>query len=303
MSDLPRGILLFVAAYEERSFTAAAEREGATQSGVSQHIRKLEERFGAQLFSREGGRVAPTPAAEKYYLRCLEVLRAHGNANQTLRNFSQGLSGEVSVGLMPTTTRCVLAPTLVRFATEHPNVSVQVHEGYSADLTGQVRSGELHFAVVPASADMAGLTSERMATTPEVLVSSAASGRRHRTPLQTVETGKLKLVMPKRRNTRRGTIESYVLTAGLAVEQVIELDSMFATLDLVATTDWTAILPGVLMARDTGPGRYVINPLRSPPLALDLVAIEASRRILPPQAAAFRDVLQAETIRASQVWA
>ncbi|HIC67388.1 MAG TPA: LysR family transcriptional regulator, partial [Paracoccus sp.] len=41
-----RDISIFVAAYEERSFTAAAERENATQSGVSQHMRNLEYMLG-----------------------------------------------------------------------------------------------------------------------------------------------------------------------------------------------------------------------------------------------------------------
>jgi hypothetical protein len=50
-----RDIRIFVAAYEERSFTAAAVRERATQSGVSQHIRKLEEGFRVKLFNREKG--------------------------------------------------------------------------------------------------------------------------------------------------------------------------------------------------------------------------------------------------------
>ena len=40
----------FVAVFEEGSFTAAALREGATQSGISQHIRHLEESLGAELF-------------------------------------------------------------------------------------------------------------------------------------------------------------------------------------------------------------------------------------------------------------
>ncbi len=44
MSQSIRDIRVFVAAYEEGSFTAAAARENATQSGVSQHVRKLEER-------------------------------------------------------------------------------------------------------------------------------------------------------------------------------------------------------------------------------------------------------------------
>lgn len=57
MTESLRDIRIFVAAYEERSFTAAAVREHATQSGVSQHIRKLEEGFRVRLFSREKGQV------------------------------------------------------------------------------------------------------------------------------------------------------------------------------------------------------------------------------------------------------
>ena len=303
MADLPRDILLFVAAYEERSFTAAAEREGATQSGVSQHVRKLEERFGARLFSREGGRVAPTPAGDRYYLRCLEVLRAYDGAAQALRDCSRGLAGEVSVGLMPTMTRCALAPALVRFGALHPNVSVQVAEEYSGALTGRVRAGALDFAVVPAAPGLSGLVSRPLAATPEVLVSSRGSGRRHGAPLSPAEVGRVRLVLPGRRNTRRQTIEGYVLATGIGLDRVLELDAMFGTLDLVATTDWVAILPGVMMARDLAPGRLTINPLRGPSLWLDLVSIEASRRSLSPQARAFLGVLAEETAKASEVWA
>ena len=42
----------FVVVYQERSFTAAAERIHATQSGLSMQIRELEESLGLQLFER-----------------------------------------------------------------------------------------------------------------------------------------------------------------------------------------------------------------------------------------------------------
>jgi len=90
VSESLRDIRLFVAVYEERSFTAAATREHATQSGVSQHIRKLEARFGAQLFSRQGGRVAPTPAGDSYYRRCVELLRAYQAADGAVRAYAGG---------------------------------------------------------------------------------------------------------------------------------------------------------------------------------------------------------------------
>ncbi|HYI89299.1 MAG TPA: LysR family transcriptional regulator, partial [Beijerinckiaceae bacterium] len=115
MSRSVRDIRLFIAAYEERSFTAAAARENATQSGVSQHIRKLEETFGVNLFSREKGRVMPTPAGDSYYRRCLDVLRAHEAADRSVRTYATGLDGDIVIGLMPTMTRCALAPVLARF--------------------------------------------------------------------------------------------------------------------------------------------------------------------------------------------
>ncbi len=246
MADLPRDILLFVAAYEERSFTAAAAREAATQSGVSQHVRKLEERFGARLFTRESGRVSPTPAGDRYYLCCLEILRAHAAAREVLRACSAGLSGEVRVGLMPTVTRCALAPALASFTDRNPNVTVGVHEGYSGVLTEQVQQGALDFAVVPGFAGLPGLISRPFAITPEVLV--AASGT-HAVPVRLADLGPLSIVLPGVANTRRHTIESYLQSNGVVVARTITLDAMLATLDMVATTGWVAILPGVMMAR------------------------------------------------------
>ena len=304
MAELPRDILLFVAAYEERSFTAAAQREAATQSGVSQHVRKLEERFGARLFTREGGRVSPTPAGDRYYLRCLEVLRAHQAAAQVLHDCSAGLAGEVTVGLMPTVTRCALAPALARFTDDHPNVAVQVHEGYSGALTEQVRHGELDFAVVPGFPGLPGLISRPFAATPEVLVSAQGAHAKgvHAQPVRLAELGPLSIVLPGSINTRRRTVESYLQSNGVIVARVITLDTMLATLDLIATTGWVAVLPGVMMARDRVQARHTVRPLADPPLSLDLVTIEAGRRPLSPVATEFRRVLQATTEAASQVW-
>ena len=97
MAESLRDIRIFVAAYEERSFTAAAVREHATQSGVSQHIRKLEEGFRVKLFNREKGQVAPTPAADAYYSRCIQILRNISPA--TMRcGHSRGFRGRCSSG-------------------------------------------------------------------------------------------------------------------------------------------------------------------------------------------------------------
>ena len=88
----------------------------------------------------------------------------------------------------------------------------------------------------------------------------------------------------------------------MAVVRVITLDTMMATLDLVATTDSVAVLPGAMMARDRVQARHAVRPLGDPPFSLELVTIEAGRRPLSAAATEFRRVLQATTEAASRAW-
>lgn len=302
MSGSLRDIRLFIAAYEERSFTAAAVRENATQSGVSQHIRKLEETFGVKLFSRDKARVMPTPAGDGYYQRCIDVLRAHEAADRVARSYATGLDGEIVIGLMPTMTRCALAPVLAKFIEAHPNLVVRVVEGYSAMLTQRVQANELDFAIVPAFSGGSGLKSRLFMRTPELLVSSARSGLPHLKPLRLSKLGPMKLVVPGQANTRRRLLETYFASNGVKVERLLELDAMLGTLDFISRTDWMTVLPGLMMADDNEPRLFTINPIVDPSFMLDLVLIEPSRRPISARAEAFLDLLEEEAIRLNRRW-
>ena len=302
MTESLRDMRLFVAAYEERSFTAAAARENATQSGVSQHIRKLEQWLCVRLFARDSSGVLPTPAGDSYYRHCIEVLRTHGAATRAARSFAKGVDGAVVIGLMPTMTRCALAPALARLIDEHPNVLVRVVEAYSAPLTSQVQSGELDFAIVPAFAGAMGLRSRLFLRTPETLVAAAGSGLPHGEPMRLADRAPLKLVVPSKINTRRQLVESYLATNSVRVERLLELDAMMGSLDFVARTDWSIILPGVMMADGDGPRRLDVCPIADPPFSLDLVLIEPSRRPLSHAAALLLDLLESESIRLNLRW-
>ncbi len=296
-----KDVRLFVAAYEEGSFTAAARREHATQSGVSQHIRKLEDHFRVRLFERVGTRIVATPAAQTYYTRCLEVLRAHQAAQASVSRFVGGLSGEISVGLMPTMTRLALAPALARYSASHPNVTVRVLEAYSGVLTEQVLAGVHDFAVVPAVAGVRGVKMQSLIRTPEVLVS--APGRfEHMRAVRLADLGPLKVVLPGPSNTRRQTLESYFARVGAAVERMMELDAMMGTLDLVRRTDWVTVLPGLMMSAEVERRSVTVNPLAEPTLSLDLALIEPARRVMSEAATAFLEVLGQETHSVNACW-
>jgi DNA-binding transcriptional LysR family regulator len=291
-----RDVHLIVAVFEERSFTAAAAREHATQSGVSQQIRKIEERLGVKLFERSTASVVPTPAGHAYYEACVKVLEAQTHADRVAEDFGHGLDGELVVGLMPTMTRSVLTSVLARFVAEHPNVALRIVEGFSGELTRKVQSGDVAFAIVPAQGRQEGTRSSFFARTPEFLVSAPGLLE----PLVNVKLAELrplKLVVPHASNARRERLEAYFSSVGAAVERRLELDSMFGTLDFVRTSDWMTILPGVMVARDVQEAQLTINPLLTPPLVLDLFVLQSSHHALGKAATEFLRLLEQETER------
>lgn len=297
-----RDIKLFVAAYEERSFTAAAEREAATQSGVSQHIAKLEALLGVKLFSRNAAGLVATPAADAYYSRCVDVLRVHERAHIALGGYARGLHGQICIGLMPSMTRCVLAPALAEFIEQNPNVAVRVIEGYSGVLTRQVKAGELEFAIVPALSETVGLKSRLLTTTPELLVMKRSPSVRSPRHVRLSELEPLKLVVPGRGNARRKLLDAYFASNGVRIERLMELDAMLGTLGFLSETDWAAILPAVMMSAPLDQKSFDIRVIVEPPLTLDLILIEASRRPMSRPAEVFLSSIQAQMDRLNRSW-
>lgn len=291
-----RQIQAFVAVVEEGSFTAAAEREGATQSGMSQHLKLLERRLGVALLGREGRRAVPTEAGRRYYEECVAALRRLDAAGASIATVER-MGGEVRAGLMPTFTRAVLAPALSAFLEQSGGVNVKILEAYSGVLTDQVRDGELDFAIVPSFALPSGLHARRIATNREMLVTRAGRTGRHLEPVRLSDLGPLEVVLPGPLNTRRQSLESYFAENGVDVRNRLELDAMMGTLEFIANSDWVAVLPAILMANDRDDARYEIRPLDDPPMRSEFVLIEPARSAMKPAARLFSEQLMREALR------
>ncbi|MBN9004058.1 MAG: LysR family transcriptional regulator [Rhizobiales bacterium] len=297
-----RQIKSFVAVYEEGSFTAAAAREGATQSGISQHVKQLEDELGVELVARNGRDIALTRAGKLYYAQSAEVLKKLELARQSV-GVSQ-IGGAIRVGLMPTFTRSILPPALERFLDVARGTDISIIEAYSGVLTDMTLKGELDFAVVPAFEGRAGISHRLMARDREVLV-RARRDRRHSDlkPIRLSDGDPMKVVLPAGQNTRRRNIETYFSTNGVRIAERLELDAMMGTLQFVAASDWVAILPFVMMVADLDEGRFEIRPLDDPPFYSEFVLIEPSRKVMSPAAALFAEILKEQTERARSAFA
>jgi DNA-binding transcriptional LysR family regulator len=298
-----RQIRAVIAVCEEGSFTRAAEREAATQSGVSQHIAALERSLGVKLFERSNAGVRPTPAGMRYYRRCIEAVGTLKAGTEEMRALAGRVTGNLHIGLMPTFTRAALAPALKAYVEDYPDVKLKVVEGYSNVLTDRVLAEDLDFAIVPTFEGRVGLRSRLLARDREMLVSGPARGLTPLKPVRLRDIVPLKIVAPGPPNIRRRNIDTYFQTNGVPVEELIEMDAMIGTLEFVAATDWVAVLPGLICVNDIERRDLVINPIIDPPLYAEFVVIEPARHTLTVQAQLFLERLEAQVARIQGVLA
>lgn len=88
-------LYLFMQVVREGSFTAAAQRLGLAQSGVSRAVRELEERLGVQLLVRTTRRLSLTQAGEQLYHNVESGFDALDMGLATLAHYRQTPSGTV----------------------------------------------------------------------------------------------------------------------------------------------------------------------------------------------------------------
>lgn len=303
MAHIPlRQIRAVIAVCEEGSFTRAAARENATQSGISQHVAAVERALGVKLFERSSGGVTPTLAGLRYYKRCVEAVGTLEHAAEEARSLGGEVTGDLRIGLMPTFTRAVLAPVLDEFIPRCPDVRLHIVEGYSNALTEMVLDDTLDFAVVPAFEGAIGLKSRLLVRDREMLISGRRRGLEPLAPVRLADIKPLKMVLPGPDNIRRRNLETYFQSHGVEIEAVLEMDAMIGTLEFVSRSDWATILPSLISVNDIGRGELVVNPLVDPEMHAEFVVIQPTRRTLSTQARLFLERLEQEVTHVHEVW-
>jgi DNA-binding transcriptional LysR family regulator len=136
----------FIAIAETSRFTEAARRVGRTQSAVSMQMRRLEERLGRPLLTRQGRGTALTPDGELLLGHARRVLRAHADAEAAFDGAS--LDGRVRIGSPDDYASSFLPGILARFARTHPRVEVELVCEPSSGLLRLVDAGEVDLALV-----------------------------------------------------------------------------------------------------------------------------------------------------------
>lgn len=139
---------IFESVYRTRSMTQAAQELHLTQSGISQHIRSLEDSLETKLFDRIKQKLIPTAAGKQLYEDISPQLKSLEQALTGVTTKDHRLRGEVTIGMPVVFGLNLLIPWLKEFGEEHPDLDFNIRFELGHVLNNMLLSGEVDFAFV-----------------------------------------------------------------------------------------------------------------------------------------------------------
>jgi DNA-binding transcriptional LysR family regulator len=163
------GIIEFVAVAETNGFSAAAKFLGCSTSHVSRQVARLEKRLGCTLLARSTRLVTLTENGSVYYQQAKVLVAGLQQANEQVNQQQVDLSGTLRVSAAGGFAEHFVAPALMEFASEHPELSVDLD--LNSRLVNLLEDG-IDFAIRYGELSDSNLIARKLVSRPMMAVAS-----------------------------------------------------------------------------------------------------------------------------------
>ena len=136
----------FLMVCETMNFTRAAERLNIAQPAVSQHIRFLEDYYGAKLFAYQGKKMEITEAGRLLQSAGLTMKHDVMSLKEEMGGLGDGES--LRFGVTLTVGEFVIPEPAARYLANHPEAALRMDVSNTKELLRKLDGGEIDFALV-----------------------------------------------------------------------------------------------------------------------------------------------------------
>ena len=268
------------------SFTAAAERLGYSQSGVSRMVGDLERGWGVTLLERGRGGVRLTSDGEQLLPAVQSVCEAERRLQMRVGGLRGLAAGIIRIGAFSSVATHWLPPVIKRFQADYPAIEYELLVGAFGEIRAWCEEGRVDLAFLPdyVRSDLLQTTpaqsGEYLAVLPEghpLAKNKAVSvARLAREPFILLE------------KTSDRSVSEIFERAGVEPQVRFKTYDDYAIMSMVESGLGVAILPSLILTRN--PYRIATVPLR-PRVMLPVNVCYRSKEELPLAAERFLDYL------------
>jgi LysR family cys regulon transcriptional activator len=136
------------------NLTEVANALYTSQSGVSKHIKDLEDELGVELFIRKGKRLLGLTEPGREMISVVEQMLIDASSLRRLaQQFSQSDQGRLSVVATHTQARYALPGVIARFRGRYPRVQLALHQSSYAEIVAMLRAGDADIGIATEGLD------------------------------------------------------------------------------------------------------------------------------------------------------
>jgi DNA-binding transcriptional LysR family regulator len=280
----------FLCLAQERNVTRAAQRLNIVQPALSMQIAKLEKSFGKRLFFRTPQGVSLTPDGEEFERLVAPIVKDVDRAREEMTRVDGKIAGRVSVGMINSVAQSTLAISAPRIAKAYPEIELSVCDGYTATLMEWVLSGQLDLAIVNAPLRGGGPPMRHLIDEEMMMARAASPGAKFPRLASFAAIGSAELVIPSRRHGLRRILDDAAAQAGVSLSPRLEIDSLPAICEVVASTGMVTILPGIALRAALETGSIRAHRFK-PALVRSIAWVSNPRRIVSSAMQAVMDII------------
>ena len=130
------------------NLTEVANALFTSQSGVSKHIKDLEDELGVELFVRRGKRLLGLTDPGKEMVEIVErVLADTASIKRLGEQFSNREQGKLVIATTHLQARYVLPHVVAAFRTAYPKVHLMLHQGSPGEIAAMLSGGEADIGI------------------------------------------------------------------------------------------------------------------------------------------------------------
>ena len=188
-----------------------------SQSGVSKHIKDLEDELGVELFVRKGKRLLDLTEPGRELLQIVErILLDANNIKNMVEQYSQRDEGQLTVVATHTQARYALPKVITDFKKTYPKVHLKLHQASPNEIVTMLLSGEADIGMATeALADVTKLDSFPFYTWHHAVIVPAGHPLEQVKPLTLQALAEYPIVTYHEGLTGRAKIDQAFLDAGV----------------------------------------------------------------------------------------
>jgi len=287
-----RQMQYFLCLAEEGNVTRAARQLNIVQPALSMQIAKLEASFGKKLFHRGAHGVSLTPAGETLVRLVTPIVRDAEQAREEMGRLDGKVSGRVRIGMITSVAQSTLAASFATIARNYPDVELSACEGYTETLIEWVVSGQLDVAIVNVPRRRIALTVHPIMDEEMVFGARAGNGAGIPRAPRFEDLARFDIVIPSKRHGLRLVLENRAAEAGIELKPRLEIDTLSAICEVVASTSLVTVLPGIALHQMLAAGRVEARRFARPGLSRSIAWVHSPRRVISAATHAVLDVIR-----------